>query len=606
MSDAATAANGFAEDPWPRDSEAGQAQAPRLTVPLDRLDEGGQVNVRTSATKAEIASLAASILHRGLLQPLVVAETGERYRVGAGNRRLRAFQLLRKQGKIPKDHLVWVTLAQEDELHEISLTENVMRVALHPVDEFEAFSGLVEEGLAVAAIADRFGLTEKAVRQRLALGRLAPEIRKAWRDGKIGQEQAQLFTMSESHDVQRAALKVATEHKGHFNEWQAASVLRGERTRAESGSFRFVGREAYLAAGGALTENLFGDDVLVEDPAILERLAHEKIAAICAALVTEQGWAWAEPRSSNHYSYGTLDLLPFASPLEKELLTGRDRNGSEAWKAKRGLHERAAALPAARAASGVLVDIGHNGEVELSTLRLRPEQADSTGDDDDDDDGEDERGTSAHSGPEGEEAEADDAEPEHGLSKALVEDLSEQLGQAVAQCLVQDPELALAATVAALTSSRWGNPFKVTLDGSAARKPPVRNAAFQARLAECLALDRHALLTELARAIGGALNITALTCSIDRKLPAGRDALIGAFDGPAFRGAVAEAFLPAEFFARAPGKVAKAAAHEAKGWAIAGKKDELAKTATAIAEETGWLPGPLRTVHYEALAGGTA
>lgn len=586
--------------------EAGEVLPDDGHVALELLDEGKEDNVRSSAGKAEIEQLMHSILyHKRLLQPLIVAKVGERYKVGAGNRRLKALQLAHKKGLITKGYPVWVRFARKDELREISLTENIMRVALHPVDEYEAFERQAADGSSVAAIADRYGLTERQVRQRLALGKLAPELREAWRKGRIGQEQAQVFTLSDDHELQRRAFKEAVQQNGYFNEHRAATILRGERLRAESGDFRFVGREAYLAAGGRLSENLFQEEALVEDPAILTRLKDQKLAAVCEALVAEQGWAWAKADDDRH-EYGTLDLLAYADHDEKALLTGKDKHGPAAWSAKRALHERVSALPEARAKSGIVVWVTYMGELDSSALRLLPENGAADADiDDDEDDDDDNDGLSAPTITGG----AGSAEPavvevEHGLSKAMVERLSEQLGQAVAQCLVQDVDLALAATVAALTSGHWGNPFKIRLDGSAARKPAHTDAEFRERLAACMAMDRHALLTELGRALGGALNITSTVCEIDRKLPAGRDGLIGAMDADTFQQAVLDAFNPEDFFAQAPGKIAKAAALEARGEVITGKKDELATAAATIARETGWLPAPLRSAHYQAPAGG--
>lgn len=601
--DAQDAAEDFAAE---RHTGEAVEQVNKLTAPLNRLLPGGEFNVRTAATKAEIASLAASLLHEHQLAPLIVAPEGENFLVGAGNRRLRAFQLLQKQGAIKKTHPVWIEITTKERLREISLTENVMRVALHPVDEFEAFDRLVQDGVTVSEVADRFGLTEREVRQRLALGKLAPKIREGWRKGRIGQAQAEVFTIADDHEMQLRAFKEAVQTNGYFSEYRAKEILRGERLQAESREFRFIGREAYLAAGGRLSDNLFQDEALVEDPKLALQLADEKLAAVCRALVDEAGWSWAR-RAVDRHQYGSLDLLAYASPEERSLLTGKDKHGSAAWEAKRALSARVAEMPEARAKSGVLVSIGYDGEVEMSWLRLMPAGGDESADGSDDEDDEDEISTRPFAGvPDdaGEPGSETAPEVEYGLSKAMVERLSEDLGQAVAQCLVGDVDLALAATVAGLTSGHWGNPFKIRLDGSPARKPAHTEAAFRDRLAACLQMDRHALLTELGRAIGGALNISATSCGIDSKLVAGRDALIGAMDTDAFQQAVLDAFRPEEFFAQAPGKIAKAAALEAKDELLSGKKDELAAAAATIARETGWLPAPLRTVHYEA--GGAA
>ena len=68
---------------------------------------------------------------------------------------------------------------------ELSLTENVVRAAMHPADQVEAFAGLAGGGATAADIAMRFGVTEKLVEQRLRLGNAAPVLLDAYREGDI-------------------------------------------------------------------------------------------------------------------------------------------------------------------------------------------------------------------------------------------------------------------------------------------------------------------------------------------------------------------------------------------------------------------------------------
>lgn len=599
---------GFEEDRWPKGGddalEAPEPLPDEPTVPLELLDEGGDDNVRTSASKVEIEALMASIMHthKRPLQPLVVAKIGGRYKVGAGNRRLRALKLAQKRGLIPRDHPVPVKFAREDELHEISLTENIMRVQLHPVDEFEAFSQLRDEGLTTAAIADRFGLKELAVRQRLALGSLAAEVRKAWRDGRIGQEQAQAFTICDDHEAQRQALKAGTASKGHYNSYAVNQILQAGRDNIKSGRFTFVGRDAYLAAGGALREDLFGDVVLIEHPEILSRLFAEKIETVKRELVTVQGWAFAVQRDEveRAFAWATLPLDPWMTPDERVILSKGSPHAPVQWQTRRELIKRVAEIPEARAASGVVFDVNARGQIEIDALKLRPADADE-------DDGLDQSGEDAdeESGDELEDDSGVDvsapgpADATDGLvqSKPLLEDLSEQLGDAIAECLVAEPELALLAVTAALHSSRWGSPVRMQRDGSPARRSHS-DAAFADELGRLGALPYEAVLGELARAVAGALETRSSIVDVDSKLQGGIVALVGRISPEAFRSALARSFQVRSFFDRAPGAVAKAAAEEAGAGAIKGKKSELAERATEIAQKTGWLPPSLRTVHY--------
>ena len=116
--------------------------APPISIPLDKLDlhDG---NVRHLEADASIASLAADIEARGLLQSLSVRailneageETGE-YGVQAGGRRLRALQLLVKQKKLAKDAPVPCIVRTGGFVEADSHAENVERQALHPLDQF--------------------------------------------------------------------------------------------------------------------------------------------------------------------------------------------------------------------------------------------------------------------------------------------------------------------------------------------------------------------------------------------------------------------------------------------------------------------------------------
>ncbi|AVS73879.1 ParB/Srx family N-terminal domain-containing protein [Paracidovorax cattleyae] len=111
-----------------------------LMVPLSRLRTSAR-NVRKGGGTA-IAELAASIGRVGLLQNLTVAASpeGEQFEVVAGRRRLAALKLLVKRRKLAKDHPVPCLLVPDASARAVSLTENVQRKAISPVDEL--FDGM--------------------------------------------------------------------------------------------------------------------------------------------------------------------------------------------------------------------------------------------------------------------------------------------------------------------------------------------------------------------------------------------------------------------------------------------------------------------------------
>ena len=90
-----------------------------------------------------------------------------RYAVIAGGRRLAAMQALAAEGALDEDHpvpcrMIGAIVAAE----EVSLAENSVRAAMHPADQVEAFRRLADVGSTAAAIAARFGVSERTVEKR--------------------------------------------------------------------------------------------------------------------------------------------------------------------------------------------------------------------------------------------------------------------------------------------------------------------------------------------------------------------------------------------------------------------------------------------------------
>jgi ParB/RepB/Spo0J family partition protein len=249
------------------------------------------LNARRIDKKIAIDELAASILAHGLLQGLsVVAVDGDRYQVSAGGRRLAALKLLLKRKAITGDFEVPCQVVPADIAEEASLAENVQRVAMHPLDEVEAFGRLSAEGQTEDAIAARFGASARHVRQRLALSALSPVLKAAFRKGELGLEAARAFCLVSEHDRQEAVFAIMP--KPVANAYAVRSYLTQGAVRATDRLARFVGIEAYEAAGGSVRRDLFEEDlVFLDSPDILNTLATTKLEALREPLLAE-GWGW--------------------------------------------------------------------------------------------------------------------------------------------------------------------------------------------------------------------------------------------------------------------------------------------------------------------------
>lgn len=253
---------------------------------------------------ASIEDLAGSIAAHGLKQNLCVTKADKHYLVVAGSRRLAALQLLAKNGQLKDDHPVNCLVVPEADAAEISLAENVVRQAMHPADEFEAFRALAKTGLATGEIATRFGTSEKHVEQRLRLANVAPQILAEYRAGDATLEQMMALAIVDDHSAQMKAWKPGSSHGK--NEWfrspdNLRKALVDRDVSLTSSLGKFVGLEAYKAAGGVPRTDLFSDFATLPDSKLVNKIALAKLEEKAVAL-RKQGWGWVETRISFDYS----------------------------------------------------------------------------------------------------------------------------------------------------------------------------------------------------------------------------------------------------------------------------------------------------------------
>tara|TARA_R100000365_G_C2747870_1_gene78278 strand:+ start:261 stop:2153 length:1893 start_codon:yes stop_codon:yes gene_type:complete len=264
-------------------------------IPLNKLDADPK-NVRKTYRAESVAELAASILANGLLQNLVVrpGDKKGRFFVTAGGRRLAAFQHLAEKGQLEKGLLIECKQHEAEAATEISLTENVMREAMHRADEFEAFLALAEAGKTPKQIADRFGTTELIVNRRLALARVAPSLFALYRHDEMSFEQLAAFTISDDHARQVEVWENLPSYnrQPHY----IKNMLTREEVPASDKRVDFIGGlDAYEAGGGTVRRDLFDGDKggYATDSGLLDRLVMTKLEEL-AAPIRAEGWKWVE------------------------------------------------------------------------------------------------------------------------------------------------------------------------------------------------------------------------------------------------------------------------------------------------------------------------
>jgi ParB family transcriptional regulator, chromosome partitioning protein len=187
---------------------------------------------------------------------------------------------------------------------------------VHPADEFVAMAALIDDGATIETVAVRFGASERHVRQRLRLGNLAPELLDAFRVGDIGLEAVTAFTLGADHAAQLAVWAQLKEHS-YISPHRIRHLLTESAIALDSDLGLFVGAEAYEAAGGRITRDLFNadDEGFMDDATLVRRLAIEKLEAKAAEL--RAGWAWA--KAALDLEYGALSLYARLRPQPAEV-----------------------------------------------------------------------------------------------------------------------------------------------------------------------------------------------------------------------------------------------------------------------------------------------
>ncbi len=440
-----------------------------VSVPLSKLDVSA-VNIRQSGRDQGIAELAALIASQGLLNPLQVTATWKsgkqtgRYGVIAGGRRLAALRLLASRKELAKAAPIDCCLVDDERAAEISLAENSGRLAMHPADQFNAFAGLHDggSGLTVDQIGLRFGVSAQTVRQRLRLASVSPVLMEAFRDSRLTLDQVMAYALTDDHAAQERVFAVWPTSGTHYIRQQ---LTQGE-VPASDRRVRFVGIEAYEAAGGTVRRDLFTEDGggWMTDPLLLDRLVTERLTST-AETVRAEGWGWVEvlPQlpslfwSLRRVQPVTLDLSE-ADAATLEVLQARSGQ-IEAEAGDEMTEEQAAELdrveaeaeairakqdafaPEDKARSGALVTLENHG-LRIERGILRPEAANEN----EADDGQDARAGSFR--PLGERAPKEKGEG--GLPAAFAAELAAHRTAGVQAEVAGRPHLALCVLIQSL------------------------------------------------------------------------------------------------------------------------------------------------------------
>jgi len=223
-----------------------------MDVDIDRIDPAEE-QPRGVFKEDKLEELALSIRHNGIIQPLVVRRTGERFQLIAGERRWRAAQ---KAGlhRVP----CIVKEVSQDNVLELSLIENIQREELNPIEEANAYKNLLEKrDLTQEEVAQRVGKDRSSITNSLRLLKLPIEVQKLVEEDKLSMGHARALLSVDSAERQILFAKEITARALSVRETEQL-VKRAARdsTRTKPGVSNNTEAANILAAEGKLSKKL--------------------------------------------------------------------------------------------------------------------------------------------------------------------------------------------------------------------------------------------------------------------------------------------------------------------------------------------------------------
>jgi ParB family chromosome partitioning protein len=154
---------------------------------------------RIEFNQEKLHELATSIEQLGIIQPITVRKLQEnKYQLISGERRFRASQLA-GLNKIP----AFVRIANDQEMLEMALVENIQREDLNPIEVALSYQRLIDEvKLTQEECSERVGKNRSTVTNFLRLLKLPSEIQKGLSTGEISTGHARALISVQNSNTQ--------------------------------------------------------------------------------------------------------------------------------------------------------------------------------------------------------------------------------------------------------------------------------------------------------------------------------------------------------------------------------------------------------------------
>ena len=256
---------------------AAASSPPPAEIPISRI-ERNPYQPRTAFERATLEELADGIAVHGVIQPILVTETLEGYRLIAGERRLRASQMAGLE-RIP----AVIRQATDADQLELALVENLQRADLNALEEARAYRQLQDEfGHSHDEIAKKVGRARSTIVNTIRLLDLDPVVLEALGAGRISEghgrallgltsiQQRELLALAEGRglsvrQVEELARRLRDQSAEPTPKPKASKPADADLDRVEEDLRRALGTKVSMARsrnGGRIIIEWYGDEEL--------------------------------------------------------------------------------------------------------------------------------------------------------------------------------------------------------------------------------------------------------------------------------------------------------------------------------------------------------
>jgi ParB family transcriptional regulator, chromosome partitioning protein len=213
------------------------------TIPLDRIDRN-PYQPRLEFDPVTLDELKRSIQEKGIIQPITVRRTGERYQLISGERRVRAA----REAGLDRVPAYIIRVSTNEEMLELALIENLQREHLNPIEIAISYKRLIDEcRYTQEEVSQKIGKDRTTITNFLRLLKLPEPIQAAVRKGEISSGHARALVAIDNPELQMELFRKAT--------GKGLSVRDVERLVREKGEKKGAKRTA-MHTGGAVASSL--------------------------------------------------------------------------------------------------------------------------------------------------------------------------------------------------------------------------------------------------------------------------------------------------------------------------------------------------------------